>query len=212
MTFDRRQANKSSNLFNDTLLPPRLAKSSASVLISGSSYPSFHPPLPAPYPISMHNFQQILAGSFFPRRVKAQQVRLLVTESAIHADIGDRSDDRISRVRSAVLWADGIRGRPRRGFHGPLIHCYRFEEGPRASSSPRCPRPCIMVNETSEPEAASHRCQYSFHFHSDSLSFPLLSARRRDRPLVPSCSLPFHVSFPSTLPPTRAPTDTHKRT
>lgn len=48
-------------------------------------------------------------------------------------------------------------------------------------------RPCIMVNETSEPEAASHR--YSFHFPSI-LSFPRLSTRSCLPHVVSSCLLP----------------------
>lgn len=48
-------------------------------------------------------------------------------------------------------------------------------------------RPCIMVNETSEPEAASHR--YSFHF-PPILSFPRLSTRSCPPHVASSCLLP----------------------
>lgn len=77
--------------------------------------------------------------SFFPRRVKAQ-VRLVTT--SWYNDRRDRTHDRISRVSSARPLSPWIRGRPRCAFHGLLIHCYRFEEGPCASSSRTdCPSP-----------------------------------------------------------------------
>lgn len=86
MTFDRRQANKSSNLFNDTLLPPRLAKSPHP---SSSPVPPTHPSiLPSPPRIVSYIHAQFPADS-----------RRIVLSTSCKSTTGTTSRNRVRDTR-----------------------------------------------------------------------------------------------------------------
>lgn len=165
--------------------------------------PVLRSPLEILHPSSRSSCLSVLAGiyiraastissrfsrSFFPRRVKAQVY--LVTASW-YSDRGDRTHDRISRVSAARPLSPRFRGRPRRAFHGPLIHCYRFEEGPCASSSRTdCPSPKALYYGKRDIGARGCQSPVLLPLPSDSL-LPSFVYLQLSSDVVSSCLLPF---------------------